>query len=304
MPSEEHEQLVQLLLDNPSPDDTPIEARREGFDGLLLSMPVGDDVKPSEVVDADGVPVHWVEAEGARPDRVVLQVHGGGAAMGTATTYRELASRISRRWKARVAIADYRLAPEHPYPAPLDDCFTAYKWLLAQGIPAGQIVVVGDSGGVNLALTMVAKARDEGVDVPAAVVGFTPWFDLTLAGLADEADAGDPMITKGTLKQFAGWYLNGHSPTDPALSILHADLKGMPQTLLLGATRDVGYRDALAYAEQARAAGVDVTVKTFHGLVHNFEVFANLPEAAEAIEATGAYVDERLSNASTKEPVS
>jgi len=304
MPSEEHEQLVQLLLDNPTPDETPIEARREGFDGLLLSMPVGDDVKESEVVDADGVPVHWVEAEGARADRVVLQVHGGGGAMGTATTYREFASRLSRGWKARVAVVDYRLAPEHPYPAPVDDCVTAYKWLLAQGVAASDVIVVGDSGGVGIALSVVLKAREEGLELPGEIVGFTPWFDLTCATLATEADAGDPMITKGALQAFAGWYLGGHDASDPAVNALQADLKGLPQTLFAAATRDVGYRDALAYAEKARAAGVDVTVETFHGLVHNFQMFANLPEASKVIDVTAAWVDERLSNASTKEPVS
>lgn len=305
MPSQAHEDLVQQILQNPTPDDAPIADRRAGFDQLLLSFPLGDDVR-AESVDANGVPLDWVEAGDARGDRVVLMIHGGGGCMGTARSYREFAARVSRATGARVALPDYRLAPEAPFPAGLDDGFTAYRWLLDQGVAAERIVVCGDSGGVGLALTVVGRASDEQLPLPAGVIGFAPWIDFAVGEtIAEAEDVGDPMITRGALRIFASWYLGEHRATDPVANALQRDWRDMPPLLLLAGTRDVGYRDALRMAERARAAGTPATVRTFHGLIHNWQMFPHLPDAAEALDAAARFVDERLPDDAelTKEPV-
>jgi monoterpene epsilon-lactone hydrolase len=305
MPSAAHQELVQLILNNPSADDAPIADRRAAFDQLLLSFPIEPDVRAASF-DAGGVPLDWVVAGDEPGDRVVLMIHGGGGCMGSARTYREFASRLSRDTGARVAVVDYRLAPEAPFPAGVEDGCTAYASLLEQGIPASRIVVVGDSGGVGLALAVVGRARDEGLAAPAGVIGFAPWIDLEVGPtIAEAADVGDPMITRASLQQFAAWYLGDHRASDPLANALHRDWRGMPPLLLLAGTRDVGYRDALRLAELARASGVDATVQTLHGLIHNWQMFPHLPEAAAAISAATEFFDTQVPNDTrrTKESV-
>jgi epsilon-lactone hydrolase len=293
MPSDAHEQLVRVILDNPTSADASLADLRADFDAFLGAQPLPDDFEVT-TVNADGVSCDWVTVAGARTERVVLLLHGGGYAMGSAAGYREFASRLSRAAAARVAVIDYRLAPEAPYPAALDDAVTAYRWLLAEGVTAKQVVVVGDSGGVGFALSVVARIRDEQLDLPAGLVGFCPWVDLSTESIAHADDVGDPISTREGLGFFAAQYLQEHSPVDPRVNLLHGNLAGMPPLLLLAGTRDVGYRDALRVAELARAAGIPVTVKTYHGLIHNFQLAAHLPEAEQALAAMGEFVDEHL----------
>jgi monoterpene epsilon-lactone hydrolase len=294
MPSEAHEQMVQFILENPTPDDASTADRRAGFDQFLLSMPLPEDVAVTPA-EADGVALDWVSVPESRDERVVFLVHGGGGCMGSARTYREFAARIARAARARVAVPDYRLAPEAPFPAGVDDLVTAYRWLLAEGVSPAATAVVGDSGGVGIALTAVTRARDEHLAPPAAFVGFAPWIDFSVGDtIAEAEDVGDPISTPASLTFFASQYLQGHPETDPLANALHADLRGLPPLLLLAGTRDVGYGDALWLAKRARAAGVPTTVRTFHGLVHNWQMAAHLPEAADAIDAAAGFMDEHL----------
>lgn len=292
MPSEAHEKVVQFLLDNPSPDDAKIPDLRAGFEAALSAMPVPDDVS-AKTVDADGVSVDLVSTPAATPERVVLMSHGGGYCMGSAAGYRELAARVARTARARVAVVDYRLAPESPFPAGLEDMLTAYRWLLNDGVPAHNIALTGDSSGAGLALSVLLRARREDLDLPSAVVLFSPWVDLAVGPTQSEAtDVGDPMTSREGMRYFAGEYLQGHSPEDPEINGLYADLSGLPPMLLQTGTRDVVHGDALHLAALARAAGVTVEVRTFHGLVHNWMLWPDFPESAEAIAGLAAFVDE------------
>jgi monoterpene epsilon-lactone hydrolase len=297
MPSEAHEQVVQFLVDNPTPADASLSDRRTGFDQALLAMPRAADVE-AETVSADGVSVDWVTVPGTRDDRVVVLIHGGGGCMGSAATYREFAGRVSRAAQARVAVVEYRLAPEAPFPAGVDDCVAAYRSILADGNAPERVIVAADSGGVGLALTVVARIRDEGIGLPAGVVGFSPWLDFAVGdSIADAEDVGDPMLTRDAHQFFAEQYLQDHPATDAAANILHADPAGLPPILLLTGTRDVVHADALRFAQLARRAGVEVTVRSFHGLVHNWVLWPDFPESADALAHLARFIDERVQDA-------
>lgn len=254
MPSEAHEQLVQAFLDNPTRPDATLDDRRVGFDAYLAAQPVPEKAEVT-VAELGGVPVEWVTVPGAREDRVVFYLHGGGYAMGSAVGYRGFTARVAHELRTRVVSVDYRLAPEAPYPAPFDDAFAAYRALLDDGFPAGRVIIAGDSGSVGFSLALAARVRDEGIATPAAVVGFCPWVDLAVGDtISEAADVGDPFGTRESLTFFADEYLQGHPPTDPVVNMLYSDLRELPPLLLLAATRDVGYRDALSIAERARRA--------------------------------------------------
>ncbi|ADB52424.1 alpha/beta hydrolase [Conexibacter woesei] len=294
MPSEAHEQLVQLILDNPTPADASLADLRAGFDGFLSAQPVPGEVEV-EHVDAGGVPVELVGMPGATDDRIVFYLHGGGIAMGSAAGYRAFAARLSAETGARVAVVDYRLAPEAPYPAPQDDAIAAYGWLQQQGRAGDRVLFAADSGGAGFMLSVVARIRDLAIALPAGMVAMCPWIDLALGDtIAAAEDVGDPVSTVEGLRYFAGLYLQGHSPVDPVVNVLHGDLRGLPPLLVLAGTRDIGYRDGLRVAELARKVEVPVEVRTGHGLIHNYQLAAHLPEAAEAVAALGEFFDQRV----------
>src|SRR4051812_20893310 len=210
MASPQFEKLVNLIRSNKQPPgDHPIEKLRAGME--RTSLPVGDDITVT-AVDAGGVPAEWDDAPGAAPDRVVLYLHGGGYIMGSPVTHRKLAGDISRASRARVLVIDYRLAPEHPMPAAIDDAVVAYRWLLSTVAP-GSIAVAGDSAGGGLAVSTLLALRDAGEPPPGAGVCISPWVDFTgeAASITTRAEA-DPMLDVAALSRFGGWYLAGADP--------------------------------------------------------------------------------------------
>lgn len=235
-----------------------------------------------EDVDAGGVPAIWCLPDGAAEDRVVLYTHGGGFVTNTAQSHRKLAGHIAKATGVRALVLDYRLAPEHPFPAQLDDGVAAYKWLLDQGIKAEHIATAGDSAGGNLATSIVLKLRDDGLPLPAAVVGFSPWHDMEHKGSTLETNAAtDAFVQKPVLEGMSAMYLgeNG-SPSDPLANPLHADLAGFPPVFLTAGNRETLQNDAERFAERASAAGVDVTLDVVDGMQHIFPVMAgHAPEA-------------------------
>ena len=205
MPSEAHETVVQMLQARPRPENQTVEETRAGFEQLAAMFPLADDVK-SETVDAGGVPAEWVRVPESREDRVILYVHGGGYVIGSLNTHRELVSRIGRAAQARVLNVDYRLAPEHPFPAAVEDATTAYRWLLDSGIDVGRVTIAGDSAGGGLTLGTLLALRDAGDSLPAAAVCLSPWIDLE--GTGDSAQPGgadDPLLELEGLREMAVW---------------------------------------------------------------------------------------------------
>ena len=248
-------------------------------------------------VRAGSVPGEWVTPKHAGADKVLLYLHGGAWVMGSPRTHRALVAGLARGAGVRALSLGYRLAPEHPYPAPLDDCVAAYDWLLAQGIDPGRIVVAGDSAGGNLALALLLRLRDAGTPLPAGAVLLSPATDLGLGGASHVTRKElDPFLAKADLGTFIAAYAGAQDPRDPYLSPLGADLHGLPPLLIHVGDHEVLLDDAVRLGERARAAGVEERTVVWPGMMHVFQVFAPfLPEARRANREIAAFIQSRLS---------
>jgi acetyl esterase/lipase len=244
-------------------------------------------------LEAGGIPAEWVRAPGAGESRTILYLHGGGYVMGSLTSHREVVGRISRASKARVLLLDYRLGPESPFPAAVDDAVAAYAWLLNDAA-AGQIVIAGDSAGGGLTLATLLAIRDRGLPLPAGAVGISPWTDLTLTGDSIDSRAElDPLVSREGLLDMAAGYLKGADPRNPLASPLYGDLKGLPPILVQVGTHEALFDDATRFDARARVAGVDARISVWNNVPHVWHMFAGmLPEGRDAIEEIGAFVGE------------
>ena len=246
-------------------------------------------------VDAGGVSAEWSAADGADQNKVILYVHGGGYVMGSAGSHRDMTGRLSQAAGARVLSLNYRLAPEHPFPAPVDDAVAAYRWLLGQGIQAANIAIAGDSAGGGLALAALIAIRDAGEPLPAAGIGISPWVDMEGTGESMTTRAAvDPVVQKEGLLGMAKLYLGGADPKDPLAAPLHANLAGLPPLLIQVGDAETLLDDATRITERAQKADVDVTLKIWDEMPHVWHLFAPiLPEGQQAIEEIGAFFKER-----------
>jgi monoterpene epsilon-lactone hydrolase len=294
MASQQFQQLLQMIRARPVPETRPtIADMRAGYEQMSAMFPLPADVQ-REPTTAGGVPAEWVMAPGAAADRAVLYLHGGGYVIGSITTHRDLAARLSRAAAARVLVLGYRLAPEHPYPAALEDAVAAYRQLLDEGLAPERTVIAGDSAGGGLAVATLVALRDAGAPLPAAGVCISPWTDLALTGesLVSRA-AADPIVNRPLLEMMVAAYLGTADPRTPGASPLYADLTGLPPLLIQVGTAEAIYDDAARLAERARAAGVDVTFEPWEEMIHVWHGFAAmLPEGQQAIARIGAYVQE------------
>jgi epsilon-lactone hydrolase len=256
-----------------------------------VSERVASDVK-SEAVDAGGVKAEWIVPPNAAQDRVILYLHGGGYVMGSINTHRAMVARIARASEARALALDYRLAPEHPFPAAVEDAVAAYKWLLAQGYKPGKIVVSGDSAGGGLTLATLLAIRDQGLPMVAAAAPISPWNDMggTGASMKTLADK-DPMVDFAGLSRMAKMYQGSADVKNPLLSPIYADPKGLPPLLIQVGGAEVLLDDSTRFAEKATAAGVPVELEVWEDMVHVWHVFAKiLPEGQQAIDKIGKFV--------------
>jgi len=294
MSQEQLQAIIQQLKANPVLEQPDLAAVRAGFEQMGAMMPVAADVK-CEPVSAGGVKAEWLTAPGASSDRAILYLHGGGYAIGSINTHRALGGSISRAAKARVLLIDYRLAPEYPHPAAVEDSTAAYRWMLKQGLSPKRIAVAGDSAGGGLTISTLVALRDAGDPLPAAGVCLSPWVDLE--GIGDSMTKCaelDPMVKKDGLLQLAALYLGNQSPRTPLAAPLYADLSGLPPLLIQVGTWETLLDDASRIAERARKAGVDVTYQPWQGMIHVWQLFAPmLDEGKQAIEKIGDFVQQR-----------
>jgi acetyl esterase/lipase len=236
-----------------------------------------------------------VSVAGASGDAVLLYLHGGGYCIGSINTHRGMAARLAQACRARALNLDYRLAPEHPHPAAVDDAVAAYRWLLDRGVAPAQIVLGGDSAGGGLVMATLLALRDAGHPLPVAGFCLSPWVDLECSGetMTTKADV-DPMVGKDGLTEMAAAYAGDHELRHPLVSPLHADLSGLPPLLIQVGTAETLLDDAVRLADRARNAGMDVRLEAWDDLVHVFQAFAPMvPEAVEAIDGIGRFVRER-----------
>ena len=294
MASQALQELIAAKHANPySAQKTIAELRAESEARAATPLPDGTT---HGAADAAGVPGEWVEAPGAARDRVFLFLHGGGYYRGSAASSRATAARIAAACGARVFSIDYRLAPEHPFPAAVEDAHTAYHWLLDQGIGANRIAVGGISAGGGLTLALLLKLKQAGAPLPAAAIPISAWTDLTQSGesFVSKADI-DPAISKDYLDRMAGYYLAGVDPRTPLASPLCGALDGLPPLLIQVGTAETLLDDSRRFADRARSAGVDVTYEAWDDMIHGWHGNGDvLPEANEAIAAIGAFFKRKV----------
>ena len=269
-------------------------AARDVFDGIMsrVSVPEGVDFEAGAV---GGVPGWWCHPDGALSDRVILHLHGGWYNWGTAEAFRHLVGHVAKGAGASAFIPDYRLAPEHPFPAAAADVEACYD-----GISDGKscrVALVGDSAGGGLALGLLARlaSRSPG-DLPVAAVAFSPVTDLALTGATWESRAAaDPYFTREQVFALVGAYLAGHAPTDPAASPLYGDLSGLPPIRVHVGDDEVLLDDSLRYVARAVAAGVDARLDVWEGMPHGFASGVGRTSAADAaVSAVGTFLAARL----------
>ena len=283
--------LITLMRSRPAPTEQDVGQSRARFEkmGELLGRPADAKCEP---VKAGSVPAEWVDAPGCDPSRAVLFLHGGGYVIGSINTHRRLAYNISAASGARVLLIDYRLAPEHPFPAAIDDAAEAWSWLLSQGFAPQKLAIAGDSAGGGLTIATLVNLRDRKLGLPACAVAISPWVDLEGAGTSITARAADdPMVQKEGLLWMAGLYLNGADPKTPLAAPLHAELAGLPPILIQVGTSETLLDDATRIAQKLHRAGVAVRLAVWPNMLHVFPLFAPiLSEGGDGCAEIGAFI--------------
>jgi phosphinothricin tripeptide acetyl hydrolase len=272
------------------PPATTIAEKRVQYDRAERAFPVPPDVAIKSVQTPG--PAEWLEPPLARDGAAIVYFHGGGYAIGSPHSHRHLAAAIGRSARAPVLLPDYRLAPEHPFPAAVDDAVAAYRWLVERGQAPARTVLAGDSAGGGLTVATLLALRERGLPLPAAGVCISPWVDLTLSGASyTTKTASDPIVTRAGVTEMARAYLGPTDARTPLASPLFADLVGLPPLLIQVGSEEVLLDDAVALAERARAAGVDVAIETWPDMIHVWHWFLPmLDEAQAAIDRIGAFV--------------
>jgi len=291
---------IRAMLAQRPPTAGSFEDRRSRWEPLYTSIcPVltGTRIEP---VDAAGLRAEWVCGPGVSPREqpVVLYIHGGGFTAGTVVAYRGLSSRYSAAANCRVLAFDYRLAPEQPFPAALEDSVKAYRWLIEEhGIPSDRVALIGDSAGGNLVLAAMVQVRDSGGPLPRAAVCVSPVFDLALTGDSVTGRASrDPMILPESLRRCASAYLGAADPRTPLASPLYADLRSLPPLLIQVGSEEMLRDDSVRLAEKAKALGVDVTLEEWPDMIHVWHLFADkLSDGRAAITRVGEFLKRHLS---------
>ncbi|MFZ3499578.1 alpha/beta hydrolase [Streptomyces sp. 5.8] len=289
-----------LIRQSPFDGSLPPEQLREDFEIQMTSgpAPAGVIVTPSVL---GGRPALTVEPEGGSAAGTILYFHGGGWVFGSPATALNLTAALVRRTGLRAASVDYRLAPEHPFPAALEDGTAAYRDLLDQGVPAERIVLAGESAGGGLSVTALLAAREAGLPMPAAAVAFSPVLDASLSGgsMTAKNDA-DPLFTRADLATVFVHYLAGQDPDQALLSpALHGDLTGLPPLLLQAGSNEVLLDDSTRFAARAAAAGVDVRLDITADVPHVFQAFEGLLDEAEAaLDRAARFITDVLANRS------
>lgn len=263
---------------------------REDWDALFPAAATGVQTR---ALSALGVDCLWITTEGADTARVLVYFHGGGYKVGSTRSHMDLMTRISRVARCRVLGVNYRLAPEHYFPAAVQDATRACQWLLAEGINSNSIAVAGDSAGGGLAAATLISLRDGRWPLPAAAVLLSAWTDLTANGESyDTRAALDPIHQRPMILRTARNYLGEHgNPLDPLASPLFGNLRGLPPLLLQVGDRETVLDDSIRFADKARAAGVKVELEVYDNMIHVFQQFADiLPDARHAIDSIGRFL--------------
>ncbi|GMU91935.1 MAG: alpha/beta hydrolase [Candidatus Hydrogenedentota bacterium] len=296
MPSKQFESLVAMMRARPIDPDASIERLRENFERIVPLLPTPPDVR-IEKTHLGARAAEIFTPPTVRSDAILLFFHGGGYCIGSLNTHRHFTALLAKSASIRAVALDYRLAPEHPFPAALDDALAAYRSLVKRGVPPARIVLAGDSAGGGLTLATLIALRDAADEVPAAAVCLSPWTDLANTGASVlTRAAADPLLSLRELETFAPRYLGSTDPRHPLASPLYADLAGLPPLLVHVGGNEILLDDSLRLVERANAAGVDVTFRLDEEMIHVWHYFAPLiPEGQDAVDHVGEWIRGRVS---------
>lgn len=271
-----------------------LEFRRKCEEGARRfgKIPAGIDIIP---VTIDGLTAEWIQPSQPTRDKVIFFVHGGGYVSGSCSDHRIHVSKFVKGTNIRALLYEYRLAPEHTFPAALDDSVKAYRWLLDQGISSSKIVFAGDSAGGGLCLATLLALRDQSLPLPSAAAVLSPWTDLTCSGESYRSNARKCLSPEGTWTAFSKHYVGDYDPKLPWISPLYGDLHDLPPLLIYAGGDEILRDDSLFLAEKAQKAGVNVTLRVGDGLFHCFPVCAPLfPEATQAMDEICTFIKHHL----------
>lgn len=274
----------------------PLEAQRRSTQSVILGLPSSPLYQETtfEKISAGGVPAEWSRRSDAG-NRTILYLHGGGYGLGTIDTHRDLVARMCRASRANGLSLSYRLAPEHRFPAQLEDALAAYLWLLAQGTDPQHLVVAGDSAGGGLALSLLVKLRDSGYPLPAAAVCLSPWVDLEALGNSVDLNERYDYISRRALAQYRKRFVDDENARNPLAAPLYADLRRLPPLLVQVGSAEVLLDDSRRIALRAHEAGVDVTLRVWEDMIHVWQLFAFMvPQGSAAIDEIGVFVREHV----------
>lgn len=274
----------------------PVEVARQRFKRMEWLVPPPPRGSRTEDLKVAEMPAAMITVREARPDYTALFLHGGAYVVGSFRNYGHFTWRIGRATRARVLAIDYRLAPEHPFPAALDDAMAAYRWMLDHDCRPGRTLIAGDSAGGGLTLALLLKLRDEGLPLPGAAIALSPWTDLAVTGASLYANAvRDPMLVASEVPRFAQMYAGTTDPKNPYLSPLYADPRGLPPTLIQAGGDEILLDDASRMAQKMKDAGCKVDYQIWPGMPHVFQLLVPvLPEANAAVEEIGKFVQRVL----------
>ena len=298
MSTEQAQNLDAILRQSAFPAGSGVGEQRRLLRELIAAQPLPAGVSVTAAA-LGAVPAAQITADGIEPAHVVLYFHGGVYVLGDAFQAAGLAAQVARRTRATVISVDYRLAPEHPYPAAVDDALAAYQALLRAGTAPARIAFAGESAGGGLAIATLVNARDHGLPLPAAALVMSPYADLTLAGATmDTKRAADPLLSRENLQARVGDYTAGHDPALALISPVFADLSGLPPLIIQAGTHEVLLDDAVRLARQAATADVQVTLDITPGVPHVFQAYYPiLDQAAAALDRAGQLLSAHLTSA-------
>ena len=246
-----------------------------------------------EAVSADGAPCEWLIPPGSPQDQVLLYLHGGGFVFGLSPMHLQLGAYLAQKMRMRILMVDYRLAPAYPFPAALDDCVAAYRWLLKQGLSAPKIAVAGDSAGGNLTITSLMKLRDSGDLLPAAAACLSPVTDLT-SKAGQHQEFNDPLLPPKARTFYRQSYVAQNDPYDPLISPVFGNLHGLPPLLIHAGEDEILREDAVRITALAKSAGVDVRLEIYPRMWHVWQLNLTLPQAAQSLDDIAQFLKSHL----------
>ncbi len=297
MVSKEFENLRRLLKERRvNAEKKRVEEERKNLEQITACIPFPKYIELEKFL-INEISSSWIKILNCNQKNVILYLHGGGYVAGSIETNKDLVARIARISNCRILFIEYRLAPENPFPAALEDAISAYEWLIStENISPENIILFGESAGGGLTLATLIKLKDLSLQLPAAAILLSPWVDLDFTGDSIKTKAKiDPFITLDTMLFYARLYIGNNNPRNPYMSPLYADLKGLPPLLIHVGSAELLLDDARRLAEKAKNSGVEVELEIWDELTHVFHAFAGwIPEGQKAINKIGVFIRKYL----------